>query len=65
MQKYVERMIQEQKDLEGKIRKAKEAVNNNPFGMTEEEKNYLETQTVYMEQYLDILKKRIDLAKNK
>lgn len=65
MPKYVERMIQEQKDLEGKIKKGKEAVNSNPFGMTVEEKNYLETQIGYMEQYLDVLKKRIDIAKNK
>lgn len=65
MQKYVERMIQEQKDLEGKIKKAKEVVTKNPFGMTIEERNYLETQIGYMEQYLDVLKRRIDIAKIK
>lgn len=62
---YVKRMIQEKEDLEGKIRKMQKILDGNPFGMTEEEKNLLETQVGYMTQYLYVLEKRIEIAKNK
>lgn len=62
---YVKRMIQEKEDLEGKIRKAQKALDGNPFGITCEEKNLLETQVGYMTQYLYVLEKRIEIAKNK
>jgi hypothetical protein len=62
MPEYVKRMLQEKEDLEGKIKRAKKAVENPPYGMDLEDKNYLETQIGYMEQYLDVLNQRIQKA---
>lgn len=62
MPEYVKRMLQEKEDLEGKIKRAKKAVENPPYGMDLEDKNYLETQIGYMEQYLDVLNRRITKA---
>lgn len=62
MPEYVKRMLQEKEDLEGKIKRAKKAVENPPYGMDLEDKNYLETQIGYMEQYLDVLNRRIQKA---
>lgn len=60
MQEYVKRMITEKTDLEGKIKKAKKAVENPPFGSDTEGLNLLETQIGFMEQYLDVLERRIE-----
>lgn len=65
MENYIIKMITEKTDLEGKIKKSKKLIENNPFNMTKEEKNYLETQVGYMNQYLDILRRRIEIAKSK
>lgn len=65
MELYVTRMMTEKTDLEGKIKKAKKAIIGNPYGMTENDKHLLEKQIEYMESYLEILSKRIDLAKTK
>ena len=62
MPDYIKRMLQEKEDLEGKIKRAKKAVENPPYGMDLEDKNYLETQIGYMEQYLDVLNRRIQKA---
>lgn len=59
MQEYVKRMIIEKEDLEGKIKKAKKAIENPPFGADTEGMNLLNTQVGFMEQYLDVLKRRI------
>lgn len=62
MPDYIKRMLQEKEDLEGKIKRAKKAVENPPYGMDLEGKNLLETQIGYMEQYLDVLNLRIQKA---
>ena len=62
MPDYLKRMLQEKEDLEGKIKKAKKAIENQPFGTDQEDMNLLETQVGYMEQYLDVLNRRIQKA---
>lgn len=59
MQKFFERMIVERDDLKGKIAKAKKAIENPPYGSDQEGLNLLETQVGFMEQYLEVLEKRI------
>ena len=63
MKLYVERMIKERDDLKGKIKKAKAALENNPFDMTETGKELLTEQVKSMESYLAILNQRIELYK--
>lgn len=65
MPKYLERMLVEEKDLKGKIKRAEEAVNNPPFDMTKEEIGLLAKQVLSMKEYLSILEQRIEIAKNK
>lgn len=60
MQKYVEKMITEQKDLEGKLKRAKNAIEKNPFDMNKTQKMLLAQQVKHMESYLDVLNQRID-----
>lgn len=60
MQLYVERMIKERDDLKGKIRKAKAALENKPFDMTEIGEELLTEQVKAMESYLNILNQRIE-----
>jgi len=62
MPEYLKRMLQEREDLEGKIKRAKKAVENQPFGTDQEDMNLLEAQVGYMEQYLDVLNRRITKA---
>ena len=59
MQEYVKRMLVEKDNLVGKIKKAKKAIENPPFGSDEEGINLLTAQVGFMEQYLDVLEKRI------
>lgn len=59
MQEYVKRMLVEKDNLVGKIKKAKKAIENPPFGADTEGMNLLNTQVGFMEQYLDVLKRRI------
>jgi|GEM_PF-1297087 len=60
MKLYVERMIKERDDLKGRIKKAKEALENNPFDMTETGEKLLTKQVKTMESYLAILNQRIE-----
>jgi hypothetical protein len=63
MQKYVERMIIEKKELDGRISKAKKAVENPPYGADSESINLLKEQIVFMESYSVVLEKRIARAR--
>ena len=65
MQEYVKRMLVEKDNLVGKIKKAKKAIENPPFGSDEEGMNLLNTQVGFMEQYLDVLKRRIEHEEGK
>lgn len=65
MQKYIERMITEQKDLEGKIKKAKAALENPPFGSDKQGLEMLAEQVKAMEVYLECLTLRIKYEESK
>lgn len=60
MQKFVERMKTERADLMGKIKKAKAAIENPPFGADKESIDMLSNQVKAMEQYLYWLSERIN-----
>ena len=60
MKQYVERMVRERGDLEGKIKRAKAALEKRPFDMTETGAELLQEQVKAMCKYLDILKQRIE-----
>ena len=62
---YLERMLNEQNDLEDKITKGRAAVNNMALPITDEERALLSKQMSHYEQALAILIIRIDLAKKK
>ena len=59
MKQFVERMIREKKDLNGKIKKAKIAIENRPFDMDDKGFALLVKQVEVMESYEKILEKRI------
>ena len=65
MQKFVERMIIEQEDLIGKIKRAKQAISNPPFGSDKEGIEMLSQQVTAMESYLYWLEKRIEKERGK
>jgi len=65
MQQYVERMITEKKDLEGKIKKAQQAIDSNPYGMDVTQKDLLCKQLGFMKNYLDCLNKRLEYERSK
>jgi len=60
MQHYLEKMVTEKQDLEGKIKRAKNAIENSPFGMDKTQHALLVKQVKAMEVYLDCLTKRIE-----
>lgn len=60
MQKFVERMIEERKELVGKIKKAENAITNNPFGVDKEDIELLTNQVKAMKEYLVWLEKRLE-----
>ena len=66
MQKYIERMIEEKKELDGRINKAVKAVENPPYGSDKQGLSLLSKQIEYMKQYSNILEERInyELGKN-
>ena len=59
MKQYIERMINEKKELEGRIGKAEKAIASNPFDMDETSKHLLGKQVDAMKVYADILDQRI------
>lgn len=52
-------MLQEKDDLTGKIKKAKSAIESNPYGMNKTQMMMLAEQVKYMENYLNILEERL------
>ena len=64
MQQYLERMIREKQDLEGKIKRAKNAIDNPPFGMDKNQHALLVKQVKAMEVYLDCLTERIEYGRH-
>lgn len=60
MQKYIERMKVKLKELDLRIKKAEEAVQNVPFGMDSTGKDLLEQQIDAMKHYRAILSYRIE-----
>ncbi len=59
MKKFVERMMTERADLEGKIKRAKSAIENPPYGSCKESIMLLCEQVKAMESYLSWLTERI------
>ncbi len=59
MSEYIKRMYTERDDLNGKISRAKKALENPPYGSDEEGLNLLALQVTHMEEYLDVLERRI------
>ena len=64
MQEYVKKMLVEKKDLEGKIKRAKKAVIQPPYGMGKKQIVMLAEQIKPMEEYLECLNSRIDYEKD-
>ena len=60
MQQFIKKMITERDDLKGKISRDKKALENPPYGSDQEGLSLLETQVGFMEQYLNVLERRID-----
>lgn len=60
MQEFVRRMISERDELSGRIKKARKALENPPFGAGEDGMRMLAEQVKAMEQYLYWLGKRIE-----
>lgn len=60
MQKYIERMITEKKDLDGKILRASKAIENPPFGSDKQGILLLAEQIKHMKAYSAVLAERIE-----
>ena len=65
MQEYLKRMYSERDDLAGKIKRAKKAVVNPPFGSDTEGIRMLAEQIKPMESYLYWLNERIEHEEKK
>lgn len=65
MQQYLEKMIREQEELAGRIRRAEKAIACEPFGMDKTQTLLLAEQIKAMHAYFDTLSQRIDYDKNK
>ena len=65
MHNYLERMIKEKEDLEGKIKRAKKAIENPPYGMDKTQSALLVKQVKAMEVYFDCLTERIEYDMHK
>ena len=65
MQKYIERMIEEKKELAGKINRASKAVENPPFGSDKHGLSLLAEQIEIMKSYEQKLEERIEYERRK
>ncbi len=65
MQEYLKRMYSERDELSGRIKKAKKAVENPPFGSDSEGIRMLAEQVKPMESYLYWLNERISHEERK
>lgn len=65
MELHVKRMLVEKEDLDGKIKRVKALILTNPYGLSTNEKSLLQEQVGYMEQYREVLDKRIEISINK
>ena len=65
MKQYVERMIREKDDLDSKIKRAKQTIQNNPYDMDKTSKMMLAEQIKYMDSYSNCLADRIQYEMNK
>lgn len=59
MKKYIEKIQNEKKELEGKISRAEKVLETSPFDLDETGRHLLEKQVQAMKIYLDILEQRI------
>ena len=59
MKQYIEKMVNEKKDLEGKIAKDEKLLATDPYDLDETGKHLLKKQVGAMKAYRDILEQRI------
>ena len=59
MKQYIEKMVNEKKDLEGRIARAEKVLENTPFDLDDTGRHLLEKQVGAMKVYRDILEQRI------
>ena len=59
MQKYLEKMLNEKRELDGKISRAEKAIENPPFGSDKKGIELLQKQVESMKVYSSILHDRI------
>lgn len=60
MQQYIEKMLQEKRELKGRISRLQKAVENPPYGIDKKGLELIKEQIEPMKLYSDILQKRID-----
>lgn len=65
MKQYIEKMINEKSELEGKIARAEKVIATNPFDLDEMGRHLLEKQVQAMKVYCDILAQRIEYERGK
>lgn len=65
MKPYIIRMIEELEDLQDKVTKGEAALKENKFPLTEEEHDLLFEQMEYYKIVINILERRIEIAKTK
>jgi hypothetical protein len=59
MQNYIKKMIAEAEELDGRIKRAENALNNPPYGIDTTGLHLLEKQVQAMKFYSDCLRQRI------
>lgn len=59
MKQYVEKIIQDKKLLEDKIKRIEKVLSGEPYGMTDKSRELLFRQLVAMKDLLTIIKERI------
>lgn len=65
MKQYIEKMVEEQKELHRKIVKAENVISGNPLDLDEMGRHLLEKQVQAMKVYCDILAQRIEYERGK
>ena len=60
MKQFIERMKVELKELQGKIKRAEQAVETPPFGADKTSIDLLKSQIKYMQGYASFLEQRIE-----
>lgn len=65
MEDFIKRMLTEQEELTGKMKKLEKAIDENPFRISDNEIEIMKEQLAGMKTYSAALAKRIDLHTEK